>query len=446
MKKFFAAHYEKLLLGGALALLGLFFALGSSGDADGSGGGGSSSGDGSDLTLSSEKDGTFTLETLTPHGLMPGDAVTLSGAEPESFNGTFRVLSIRMPEAYEMIEVMLEDGTTVTGEFRQAGQKNLELRWSRASQNMEIGVEGEDNPASVPFGRIKHLRGSTALTLEAPSVKQGDSAYGEIKLVAYGERALATLEESDGRVTWKNETNATARSEDEPPYDLFTPPVLYVIDGVITPTLPEKPKAVKPPEPFGARLAAFEQVPYRFTIRSWIGETPYLLDGNKSHSPGQPVSNRMNVRVPYKLNPGWEPGRPSLTPTNMDDPEKLVMIEHFAVQQVRTETGGIRPVGRVMIKDFSLNKSFEINSLMKQTYAGQYRIRVESDQAAFAGQGFEFGRKAAGDDFQLNDRNYRILGIDLENSRVHLQKQALDPRELQVEWLTMPGSDTPENP
>ena len=124
----------------------------------------------------------------------------------------------------------------------------------------------------------------------------------------------------------------------------------------------------------------------------------------------------------------------------------MLMVEHFLVQQVRTETGGIRPVGRVMLKDFTLNKKFEINSLMQKTFAGQYRIRVESDQATFVGQGIEFGHKAAGTDFRLNDRDYRILAIDLEGARLHLQKQALDPRELQVQWLSLPAAVPLESP
>lgn len=447
MKKVFTAHYEKLLLGGAAVLLGIFFLLGSSEDTEGTGGGGGGGGGGSDLTLHSEKDGTITLETLTPHGLMPGDEIVISGAEPENFNGPFVVTAIRLPESYEPIEIMLTDGTIVSGEFRQAGQKQLEQGWNRTAHAMQVGMEDKPEPVSVPFARIKHLRASTSLVLAATDeVKSGDSAYGDIKLIAYDDRALASNREGDGRVEWKNETNSTALSEDAPPYDLFTPPVLYVIKGVITSTLPEKPKAVKPPEPFGARLAAFEQVPYRFTIRSWAGEIPYLLDGNQSNAPGSPVSNRINLREPYKLNPAWEPGRPSLIPTNMDDPQKLLMVEHFVVQQVRTETGGIRPVGRVMLKDFTLNKKFEINSLMEKTFAGQYRIRVESDQATFVGQGIEFGHKAAGTDFRLNDRDYRILAIDLEGARVHLQKQALDPRELQVQWLSLPAAVPLESP
>ena len=306
MKKFIAAHYEKLLLCVGAALPGAFFLLSSSGEPEDSGGG-SAPGGGSELALNSEKDKTLTLDTLTPHGLMPGDEVTLSGAEPDSFNRSFQVVAIRMPEPYDPIEVMLKDGSLLTGELRKVEQRELTKDWAKSTHGMEISVAGQEDPAKVPFSEVKHLRGSKSVVLEAPDASRGDSAYGEIELVVYRERALASPKKGRGRIEWINETNATSRSEDEPPYDLFTPPVLYVIEGVITPTLPEKPKAVKPPEPFGLRLAAFEQVPYRFTIRGWAGDTPYLTDGNRSHAPGRPVTNRLNLRVPYKDDPAWKP-------------------------------------------------------------------------------------------------------------------------------------------
>ena len=55
MKKVFTAHYEKLLLGGAAVLLGIFFLLGSSEDTEGTGGGGGGGGGKGDVATAGGK-------------------------------------------------------------------------------------------------------------------------------------------------------------------------------------------------------------------------------------------------------------------------------------------------------------------------------------------------------------------------------------------------------
>jgi hypothetical protein len=147
----------------------------------------------------------------------------------------------------------------------------------------------------------------------------------------------------------------------------------------------------------------------------------------------------LELRVPYKENPNYKPGFPSLIPTNVEDTNKMIMVNYFAVQQVRDpRTGGVRSVGRAMVKDFRLLvKPFEINSFMEETHAGQYRISVESTLKKFAGEKFTFEENATGTQFHLGQRDYKILEIDLIKSRVHLEKQALDPPELQREWVPL---------
>ena len=55
---------------------------------------------------------------------------------------------------------------------------------------------------------------------------------------------------------------------------------------------------------------------------------------------------------------------------------KFLMIEYFTVQQIKDpKTGGVKPVGRALVKDFRNNgKSFEVNSLMKKVYSGNFQI------------------------------------------------------------------------
>ena len=54
---------------------------------------------------------------------------------------------------------------------------------------------------------------------------------------------------------------------------------------------------------------------------------------------------------------------------------------------------------------------------------------------------FTFEQNATGDSFRLALRDYKILEIDIAKSRVHFEKQAIDPPELQRKWLSLPLDD-----
>ena len=389
----------------------------------------------SGLMLSQES-GTIILETKTPHGLMPGDIVVINGATPEFFNGNFTVETILLPESNSEARLLLSDGNSISGWFKQSGSLELDRKWR--SQSGSLSFRTDEGDQEVRIAGLEQLWGSTTFTM-ATNSSSDEEAEGDIGLIAYQVRggSIRQIESTSGG-KW---VDATSPKKGDPIYDLFTPPVLYVVNGRLETSLPEAAIIAKPPEAFGLRLAAFEKVPYRFRIRSWIGETPYLEDLRREFPAGSGrfVRNRLELRVPYKENPNYKPGSPSLIPTNVEDTNKMVMVNYFAVQQVRDpRTGGVRSVGRAMVKDFRLSvKPFEINSFMEETYAGQYQISVESTLKDFVGEKFTFEENATGSQFHLGQRDYKILEIDLIKSQVNLEKQAIDPPELQREWLNL---------
>ena len=438
VKKFFATNYEKLIFGiGVLILLAFILSAYSIDELnlnsiEERGGGGLVD------SLRSEE-GKVTLETKNPHELMPGEKIVIAEADPESFNGSFIVESVLMPKKNSDVRAVLKDGRTIKGRLAQIDAQKLDRDWRNASGGLRI--DGLGDRQIIPFAQIERFAGSLTLTFSSLDVEEG-KADGDIKLTTYQERASSAQAEelpSDSGV-W---SQTDVPPEGEPSYDLFTPPVIYVVNGRLATRLPEERKAEKPPEVFGARLVKFDKVPYRFRIRSWIGETPYLEDLLKEFPPGSGryVRNRLKPRVPYKENTLYKPGAPTLIATNLDDADKLVMVEAFAVQDVRDpQAGGIRPVGRVLLKDFRLSgKAFEINSFMETTHAGQYQIAVESNLKEYAGEDFTFKENAKDTTFMLNEREYRILEIDANSTRVHIEKKALDPPEIQREWLSLSG-------
>jgi hypothetical protein len=432
VKKFLGANYEKIAVGMSLLCLGIFALLSLLGDDRretksfrGQNG----------VTLSQELK-TITLESKTPHGLMPGELVIIDGAEPDFFNGNFTAETILLPEEYTEVLLLLSGGKTISGKLKQSGTKELNREWRLATGFLSVRTEEGDQ--DVRIAELEQLWGSTMLTIATENDNEEESE-GDFALVTYQKRGgVAEKSEPASGGKW---IETSSPKEGEPSYDLFTPPVLYVVNGRLETSLPEEAKPEISPEEFGLRLVVFEKVPYRFRIRSWIGETPYLEDLRHEFpvGTGRYVRNRLQVKVPYKENRNYKPGAPSLLPTNDDDPDKMIIVNAFAVQQVRDpKTGGIRSVGRAMVKDFRLPvKPFEINSFMKETHAGQHRIAVESTSKDNSGEKFTFEQNATGTTFRLAMREYRILEIDLVKSRVHLEKQALAPPELQREWLAL---------
>ena len=365
---------------------------------------------------------------------MPGDIVLINGAYPEIFNGNFTVETILLPESNNEARALLADGNTLSGRIKQSGAAELSRKWR--VKGGALSFRTDDDEHEIRISELEQLWGSTTFTMLTKSLST-EEAEGDFSLTVYQRRGGSRKKiESTSGGKWVDVSSA---DKSDPAYDLFTPPVLYVINGRLETSLPEAAKIEKPPEAFGLRLTSFEKVPYRFRIRSWIGDFPYLEDLQHEHPPGSGrfVRNRLALRTPYKQNPNYKPGSPSLIPTNIEDEDKIVMVNFFAVQQVRDpRTGGVRTVGRAMIKDFRLSiKPFEINSFMEQTHAGQYRMTVESTTSEFAGEKFSFEENATGTKFIIGRRDFKILEIDLNNSKVHFEKQALDPPELQREWL-----------
>jgi hypothetical protein len=445
VKKFLSANYEKIALCISLLCLGLLALVSFLSEnpretkSDRSRNGA--------ILLQESK--TITLESKTPHGLMPGDLVFIDGAEPESFNGNFTVETIILPKNDSEVSILLSDGKTITGEMKQPKDlRVLKKDWRSASGSLSVRTEEESQEVDVRIAELEQLWGATSLTIATESLED-EEWKGDFTLQTYQRRGVAEKSELAGSGKW---IESSLPNEGEPSYDLFTPPVLYVVDGRLETSLPEEAKPEKPPEEFGLRLDVFEKVPYRFRIGSWVNQTPHLVDTQFPLGPsgsGRYVSNRIEVGVPYKANPDYpRRSKSSLTQTNAEDPDKIIMVDAFVVQHVQNpKTGITRPIGRALIKDYRLflideesgnkvsMKPFEINSFMDQTHAGQYRIVVESTSKDHSDEKFTFEQNGKGTSFPLALRDYKILEIDLVNFRVHIEKQALDPPELQRQWL-----------
>ena len=108
----------------------------------------------------------------------------------------------------------------------------------------------------------------------------------------------------------------------------FTPPIIYLIDGNLTTSLPEKAE-VRKTEEFGLSLRSFQKKPYRYKMRGFR-IPPFFEDTDpgikeKRLNP----RTRMEPGVPYRINTNGKPGSTSLIKTTQDDENKLLMVTVF---------------------------------------------------------------------------------------------------------------------
>jgi hypothetical protein len=69
------------------------------------------------------------------------------------------------------------------------------------------------------------------------------------------------------------------------------------------------------------------------------------------------------------------------------------------------------------------SKPFEINSLMKEVFAGDYSIKLKFNLPGLPGMEFEFSQDDNGTAFEHESRKYRIENIDLENKTLLISKE-----------------------
>jgi hypothetical protein len=222
-------------------------------------------------------------------------------------------------------------------------------------------------------------------------------------------------------------------------YDLFTPPIIYLVDGALSTTLPKPPEEIEEEEPFGLTLISFDKEVYRFKMSGWIGKTPYFEDLQTKVSLNSPknVRNRMEINKPYKLNPDYKPGGSTLTQTTMEDGEKLLVVKYFAVQQIpNAKTGGLKSVGRALVEDFQIGgKPFEINSLMEEVFSGQFSINLKFEVPGVPSQEISISEKDMGKRIIIDNRIYEILQIDSKTKELVVQKTGSTPGN--VEKVTL---------
>jgi hypothetical protein len=362
-------------------------------------------------------EGEKTLELLRETDLLPNDNVFFYN------NNTGEVVTMQVTKAIfprkSRVTILLNSQKRVKGRLLNPSSTVLSDTWKKA--RMPLSIDTDSGVLNLNMRDIVKIKGNQALVLNSNIEKLDPN---EFTATVYQEKSSILVDSNrTEKVRWTSnytDTNASI-------YDLFTPPIIYIVNGELTTSLPEKPKEEEKEEEFGLSLDLFEKEKFRLKLSSWIGKTPYFEDLLTKISPNSNINvkNRIEVKIPYKINDNYRPGLPSLLQTNLEDDQKFFMVEYFAVQEIKdSKTGGSKLVGRALVKDFTANgESFEINSLMSEVYSGKYKILLKFEMEGELPQEFLIAKEDIGKTFEFGIRMYKIDNIDFDLKTVEVSKK-----------------------
>ena len=423
MKQIFVKYYDKLLVITAITALAVVFGLQVSEQI------------GSNAVINLEdhspdwsrsSDGV-NLQSKLENDLMPGNFVFY---QVDDNNFSQIEISKLIFKRRSDVTIHLISGKVLKGTIKPKEGVIISKNWKNVNTPILLDIDGRVTP--IQMRTIEKIVGTPKYVLSDTAdltVLRGKQPF------FYQRGEISFRSKNRKRPIW-DEILADGNSTI---YELFTPPLIYIIDNELTATLPEAPIEEKEKEPFGASIISFTEKPYRFRLRSWIGNSPYLEDIQLTEKLARSVRNRVEVNSSYKLDENPKPGRPSLKEVDSNSPEKLLTLKYFTVQNVPQKNGGVKPVGRAIIEDHFLKlKPFEINSLMENVFLGQFEVKLR----------FKIGKEDAyeitltasdkGKEVNYNNRIYKILAFDSDKKSVLLRKASAIPNQFEDLELLAP--------
>ncbi|MGF1482933.1 MAG: hypothetical protein ACFBZ8_01060 [Opitutales bacterium] len=226
-------------------------------------------------------------------------------------------------------------------------------------------------------------------------------------------------------------------------YDLFTPPkIFWDANTKQFVFLPPNPRPVRFPIPFGARLVAFDELPYRIQFKSYLGRLK-SVDGELP-----------NAQLIFEVIP--EPNAQPITVTGYPDETEKFEPYGFRVLSGREEMVEVMDreqdsmefsrKGFVTIFDEQLGEEVELNTREERIATGDYLLTFEQNVRPFekfelteAGQSFGFMQEAQ--TWEETEVSYELLQLDFDGQRAEVLKA--DPRLDAVETDRWPDGQEP---
>ena len=368
-----------------------------------------------------------TLRSNIKNDLMPGDFIFY---KTNDSNFSKIKISKTFFKRRSEISVLLVTGKTITGTVK--AKEGLTLSESSLGSSAPLLLDVDRRATPIQMRQISKIIGNPVYILE----DSADLTILKDKTPHFYQRLN---KESPVILNKRPEWMEIPADENETIYDLFTPPLIYLIDNKLTSSLPDAPIEEKEKEPFGVSLISFEKIPYRFRLSSWIGNSPYIEDRKLTEEFGRSIRNRLEVNKSYRLVENPKPGRPSLVEVDTNSSDKLLSLNYFTVQNVTQKNGGVKPVGRALIEDHSLGiKPFEMNSLMEEVFLGQFEVKMRIKIAKEDEKEITLSNIDEGREIPYNGRKYTVLGFDAERKAIKLRKQDTIPHQFEDLELLSP--------
>ena len=362
-------------------------------------------------------EGETTIELVRDSELIPGDQVLFFNNESgDSFQP--KITKVMFGKK-SRVTVTLKSQKSYKGRLLNPNITTLSKSWQ--TSRTPLSLDTDDGVININFRDIERIKGRQTLVFSAGLKKIIPEDYS---VSTYQNNSIRLIDSNRSeKIRWTNNSMDTNISI----YDLFTPPIIYLVDGELTTSLPEIPQEAEKEESFGLKLKIFEKDKFRLKLSSWIGETPYFEDLLTKVSPNSKnnVKNRIEVKIPYKLNPNYRPGLPSFVKTTPDDEDKYLIVEYFAVQEIKdSKTGGSKLVGRALVKDYKTNSEpFEINSLMNEVFSGEYKIQLAYEIDGELPQDILLSAEDTGRRLEFGKRTYEIMDINQESKTIEISKE-----------------------
>ncbi|MFP6901100.1 MAG: hypothetical protein VCA36_09155, partial [Opitutales bacterium] len=188
------------------------------------------------------------------------------------------------------------------------------------------------------------------------------------------------------------------------------------------------------------QVLSFEEVPYRFNIRSWgnlkqisdsvFGADPLLFDENTRRS------TPMKIGECYK-----QDQKLRIIKVAEEDSAKIIKILDFkVVAQTDPKKGGTRYVATLKLFDYLLAREVIMTNMGPST-AGQFTFKVGSTLPDAASETRDLTEKTT--EFEIGGREYRILKIDPASRTFLLQKLTGNQEENEQKLFRLPTSSAP---
>jgi len=216
-------------------------------------------------------------------------------------------------------------------------------------------------------------------------------------------------------------------------YRVFTPPVLYIVDGKFDPRPPKPPdvdviEEVEPEEPFGVALVELERNRYRLQLKA-IYETQ--LDDIDSA-----ILSFENVYASQSE-------RPTISMTKGETNESFEFRVENIEQVERTIGGGLEREHIATITDLRTGKTIALSDredLFEEGVMLVFESTIDSGQNATV--------NGVGQTFEMNGATYTVSEINLEGRSAQVVKESEDLEIPKIETLTLqsPGSSITSEP